>query len=224
MYPLGGNILRSRLLSIRAVFFTTRTHFQMKRLLRILGVLVLGILIAGVILGLFVKEVSYTTTVNVEAPVEEAWSTFVDVDRMPEWLMSFTHVEQISGDPMSEGSRFRLHFGEGVTLDEAVTEIAPNQLYSFDMETDMFSGSATVSFAEEDGSTQIVQAVNLRGSAFHWRVMLPVVKPMMAKEAMAALDLLKALIETNPSDVQQPDSLASPLGANADSTLAARPS
>ncbi len=176
----------------------------MKRFFHISGILIGGIIIALVILGLFVDTNSYTTTLYVEAPVDESWATFTDGDRQGEWMLDLTSSELISGAEHAVGSHYRLHFGDGTTVDERITAIVPHQRYSFDMETSLFTGSVDVTFAPQDNGTRIAQVTTVEGSAFHWRALLPVIKPIMQNEQMKVLDALGRLIENDPTLVPAP--------------------
>ncbi len=169
------------------LLYTDHHTSVMKRALRVTGALIGGAVIVLVILGLFVKRVSYTTTIDVAAPVETAWATFVDGDRLGEWMPGFTGAELLEGEEGAVGSLHRLYFETGDSLDERVTAIVPNERYSFDMETSFFNGRVDVTFAPHSDGARIVQTTVVAGSTFHWRALLPVFKPLMQKEQMKGL-------------------------------------
>ena len=173
----------------------------MKKILRILGILLGGGIVALLLLGLLVRQVSYTTTVDVKAPVAASWATFADGDRLGEWMKGLSEVELLEGPQDSVGSRYRLHFDTGETLDEHVTAMVSNELYAFDLETSIFTGSVRVTFVEHNNGTRITQTTTVRGAAFHWRALLPVIKPLMQNSQMQVLDALAAVIEKAPSAV-----------------------
>ena len=95
----------------------------MKRVLRLTGILITGAITALVILGLVSDQITYTSTVDVAAPVEEVWATFMDGPRMEEWLPGFTALEVVEGDAGTVGSLHRLYFDNGSVLDLSLIHI-----------------------------------------------------------------------------------------------------
>lgn len=175
----------------------------MKQLLRTVFVLLSAALLALVIMGLFVKEVRYTATARVKAPVAESWVTFVDTDRKNLWHRNLENVEALHGQPMSLGASFRLEFANGSTRLETVTSVTPLQEYHADIETSTYSGYRSVTFETLGEGSRIQQTIVMRGSSFISRALLPVIRPLMQRDEMAALDNLADLIEASPSiDIQ----------------------
>ncbi len=178
----------------------------MKRILYTLSVLVAGGLAALILLGLFIDEVSYTATARVNAPIEAAWQTFMDGERMREWMPGFERIEHLSGEPMTAGATYRLYFENGDLLTETITEIVPHQEYSFDMETNLFTGQTSVTFEDMGRFIRMQQTSSFRGSTFVWRALLPVLKPLIQRQQMAAMDRLADLIEQSPTHPDAADS------------------
>ncbi len=176
----------------------------MKRVLHILGIILGGIIVALVILGATVPQVTCTTTHVVQAPVDETWATFIDGDRVSEWMPEFSHFEHLSGELFEAGSRHRLHFVDGRTIEETVTEVVPEKRYAFEMDMPNFTASGVVTFTEEGDRTRFVQAVTLQASAFHWRAILPVIKPVFQSQQMNTLEALADLVERNPTSAATP--------------------
>lgn len=175
----------------------------MKQLLRTVFVLLSAALLALVIMGLFVKEVRYTATARVKAPVAESWVTFIDIDRKNLWHRNLENVEALHGQPMSLGASFRLEFANGSTRLETVTSVTPLQEYNADIETSTYSGYRSVTFETLGEGSRIQQTIVMRGSSFISRALLPVIRPLMQRDEMAALDNLADLIEASPSiDIQ----------------------
>ena len=171
----------------------------MKQLLRTASVLLSAALLALVIMGLFVKEVSYTATARVKSPVAESWVTFFDIDRQNLWQRSLENVEAVHGQPMSLGASFRLEFTDGSTRLETVTSVIPLKEYHADIETSTYSGYRSVTFETLGEGSRIQQTIVMRGSSFINRALLPVIRPLMQRDEMAALDNLADLIEASPS-------------------------
>ncbi len=168
-------------------------------MLQILLILLAGGILAFAVLGLFVREVTISSTVVISAPVEDAWSTFVDVDRLDEWVPGYDRLTVLSGDAGQTGSQCRLYFDGGRAVDIAVSEAVPHSAYSFEFESAAYSGRVSAAFEEGESATVLTQTVYARGHSFLHRARLPVVKPAWSLRHMAALDNLEAAVERRPS-------------------------
>ena len=100
---------------------------------------------------------------------------------------------------MTPGATYRLYFENGDHLTEIITAIVPYHEYSFDMETDLFTGRTSVTFEDLGSAVRMQQSSTYRGSTFVWRALLPVFKPLIQREQMAAMDRLADLIEQAPT-------------------------
>lgn len=176
----------------------------MKRVLQILLILLAGGLLAFAFLGLFVREVSISSTVVISAPVEDAWSTFLDMDRLDEWVPGYDRLTVLSGDAGQAGSQCRLYFDGGRAVDISVSEAVPHSEYSFDFESASYSGRVSAAFEESESATVLTHTVYARGHSFLNRARLPVVKPAWSLRHMAALDNLEAVVERRPSSSGAP--------------------
>ena len=177
----------------------------MKRFLHIVGILVVGVVIALIVLGLFVRNIMYVTTLYVEAPIEQSWATFMDDDRRGEWVSGLTGSELVSGEENAVGSHYRLVFSEADTFNVWISAIVPRKQIVYRVEDLRGTGSVDVTFAQQNNGTRIVQETTFEGSAFHWRALLPVFKPVMQNIQMRNLDMLGSLIENNPSIADVPE-------------------
>ena len=173
----------------------------MKRFLHVLGILIGGILIALVILGLVVDRVEITSSLFVAAPVDETWTTFMDDERMAEWLPNFQSAELVSGTPNTVGSQYEISSTDGETWTETITAITFEEQFAFDMVAGPLTGSVTVDFEPREAGTFLTQTTILEGSSFVWRALLPVFKPFAQNEQAHALDMLGDLVESDPSPV-----------------------
>ena len=98
----------------------------------LLGLGVLGIILIGVIS----PEVTYTNSVTVEKPAAHAWAIFSDAEKLDRWLVGLESIETLEGEPMTEGSRYRLTFnveGEEFIVTELVTDVQPVERFAFEL-------------------------------------------------------------------------------------------
>ncbi len=78
------------------------------------------------------------------------------------------------------------------------------QEYHANIETSTYLGYRSVTFQELDERSRIQQTMVIRGSSFISRSLLPVIRPLIQRDQMAALDRLADPIESSPS-IAPPD-------------------
>lgn len=171
----------------------------MKKILYAASVLLATLLLTLLVLSLFMKEVRYTATARVKAPVVNSWITFLDPDRQKLWQRNLEHIEALHGRPMTAGSSFRMEFSSGDSRLETVISIIPMQEYRAEIETMHYEGYRFVTFQKLNEGSRVQQTVVMRGTSLVSRGVLPVVRPLLQRDQMAALDNLADLIETSPS-------------------------
>jgi len=174
----------------------------LKVTLLIAGV-VLGLGVLGFILiGIFNPEVTYTNSVTVEKPAEHAWAVFSDAEKMDQWLVGMESIETLEGDPMTEGSRYRMTFnveGEEIIVTETVTDVQPVELFAFDLESDALTSYNEIRFIPVDSTTTRIEARSTaQGNGIFWKSLLALSGSVMQQESQKSYDKLKRLIETTP--------------------------
>ena len=177
----------------------------MKQFLYTISVLLTSALLAIVIMGLFIKEVQYSTTVRVKAPIADSWITFIDLDRQSLWQQNLNHIEIIRGESMSIGTSFLMEFSDGTSRVETVTSIIPAKEYNANIETERYSGFRSVTFQALSDGSRIQQTIVMQGSSFISRAMLTILRPWMQHNQTDAFDHLTNLIEKSPSIEPQID-------------------
>jgi len=175
----------------------------MQALKIILGVLVVLIL-AFVGIGLMSSRRVLANEVELAEPIDEVWNAFTDESRMGEWMEGLQRTENISGDPLTVGSRWKLVFVEGdkeMEVIEEVTACRPNEVYSFKVETDPFVGTTEIRFTPSENGTKLVSTSTMEGRNLIWCGLLGLMKGTIAERNQASFDNLKRMIEASP----QPD-------------------
>jgi uncharacterized protein YndB with AHSA1/START domain len=76
-------------------------------------------------------SVSFETTIEIDAPIEEVWRTLVDVGRWPEWTASITQVEQLQGDGVAPGVRVRIKQPRMPARVWEITDVEPGESFTW---------------------------------------------------------------------------------------------
>jgi len=82
----------------------------MEQILHAVSVLLASALLALVFMGLFIKEVSCTATVRIKAPIDDVWSTFMDLDQRKLWQKNLEWINVNPDQPISTGSSLHMNF------------------------------------------------------------------------------------------------------------------
>src|SRR5262245_23986051 len=55
------------------------------------------------------REYVFSTTVDINAPLDRVFAVMADVERWPEWTPSVTKIVRLDKGPLLPGSRMRIH-------------------------------------------------------------------------------------------------------------------
>lgn len=160
--------------------------------------LLLFVLFLGV--GLLSSSFEYENRITIERTPEQVWTVFTDQERMGDWLDGFVRIENLSGNPMEVGSRWKLVFdmdGEVVELIEEMTVIEPNRRFAFNLETDPFSGTTDVRLTPSGEHTELVATSTVIGRNIFMRAFMRIMKGYFEKQAQKSYDKLKVLAEAS---------------------------
>ena len=176
----------------------------MKRFFLIAGSLIFVVIAILVTLGYTKKEVTFSNTLFVTAPVEDSWATFMDVDRWADWMPGIERVEILND------KHFRLYSSDGTVFEDKVTAIDEHVRYTADVQSwrqdnpPMASGSINVTFEVLEDGTRIVQTTTLTAHDFVMRCIFPLISPFMQNNQMHTMDALGYVIENDPSEASPP--------------------
>jgi len=169
----------------------------MKIFIRIVQIITALILIFFSI-GMFIEEVRYDTEVSVKADKDEAFVIFANPKLTSEWLEGFIKFEPVKGEPMTEGSQWKLfiaHNGQVYEMLETVNTIIPGEQFSFTIENDMATTEVDI-FFQQQGEETIIQSKNItKGNGLFWRSLMPLFKGSMQEESMKSYEKLVKVIE-----------------------------
>ncbi len=72
-----------------------------------------------------------STSIDVDAPVEQVWEVLLDVERWPEWATTVTSVRRLDDGPLAVGSRARIEQPKIPPTEYVVTELEPNRSFTW---------------------------------------------------------------------------------------------
>jgi uncharacterized membrane protein len=146
-----------------------------KAIILVIAALVLSLGSAAAVffgLGYLNPVLKYQNRVTVNKPRAEVWKTFNDESRMKDWLEGFESIELVSGEKGQPGSKYKLVIageGQNVEIYETMREVKPEELYSFTLDAEPLTNEVSVTFADKDGGTEIIQKEAVAGKSIVWR-------------------------------------------------------
>jgi len=173
------------------------------KIVKLIVSLAAGLFLAFALIGFFVPEVEFNSTIDIAAPVDEVYAIYTDEALMGQWIQGFVSIENISGVPLEVGSRWRLVFdderGGLVEMIEEITIVEPMQRFAFVSESDdVFVEADTRFFSDGAGGTRIEGTNILRGRSWFMRSLLPLFKGSMQQRLDEDLGRLREVIENIP--------------------------
>jgi hypothetical protein len=149
-------------------------------------------------IGMFIEEFEYETQTLVNADPASAFTVFSNPANTGQWLPGFVRFEHVKGEPMTEGSQWKLVIaenGDEFEMLESVTLIKPGKQFSFVLENDILQTEVDI-FFEQQGDKTLIRSVNkVKGNGLFWRSLLPLMKSMMKNQAEYSYNRLATLIE-----------------------------
>jgi uncharacterized protein YndB with AHSA1/START domain len=140
----------------------------------------------------------HASVIIARAP-ETVFDFMLDVTRAHEWRYLLTRMEQVSDEPMSAGSRVRIHFQSGdrkyvqeITLAECVRPRL--QTWVNDAHDD-FRLAVTFTLAGEGGGTRVTVDADTQGKRLSTKLLVPLVGRSHRERFSNTLDRLKLAVE-----------------------------
>lgn len=170
----------------------------MKKILKIILGIVWLLLTVFLLVGLLIPKVEYQVQTTVNMPLEETFTLFNDVSKIPEWIPEvkrITPIEEVTGEI---GSRYTVVMDNGGTemkMKEKVLDYQPNQLVELEFDADMMYKTDLYTFTEKDGQTTIRQQTVTKGKGYLNRCFFVFYKKIFKKIDQGYLDNFKAMAE-----------------------------
>lgn len=105
----------------------------------------------------------YTTSVLAAAPPEVLWGLLVDVEGWPGWTQSVLTATRLDDGPFGVGSRTRVQQPRGRAQVWTVTELVPNQRFTWEVQNPGLAFVATHVLTSEETGTRVDLGFTLRG-------------------------------------------------------------
>jgi carbon monoxide dehydrogenase subunit G len=172
----------------------------LKNILAVLAVLLIGFILVGI----FKPSIDYSSEIEVNKPIKEAWAVMNDESKISQWLKGITNIEHVSGEKGAVGAVTKYTFdenGQESTILETLKTMRPNEQVAMDFTMEgVMTMDYKVDFVEKNGKTYIKSSTITKGDGIIMRSMIPFMKSTMQAQEDENLNNLKKLIEENTTD------------------------
>ena len=162
---------------------------------------VLTILIVGFfLLGVFIPKVSYSSTITVDKPANEAWSVMSDENKLSKWITGYKRSELISDKPNMIGSVSNIYIenqGTESIIKETITEFIPNKVMAMDFSMEPMDMDYRLTFEDKGSTTIIKSTTDAEGNGLIMRSMIALMKNGMQSQEDVNMAKLQNLINMN---------------------------
>jgi len=144
-------------------------------------------------------KTSVTSAIHIDRSPEEIMAVILDPEQAVHWTSDLERFEVVSGKPGEVGSTARLHYREGgraYVMQDTLLEADPLRRY-----VSLVSGEAlsarveTILARQQGGGTRVAVRWTGEGKPLFLRLLLPLMRRSIARQAQADLAKLKRLVE-----------------------------
>ncbi|MFY0603386.1 MAG: SRPBCC family protein [Flavobacteriaceae bacterium] len=170
----------------------------MKKIKIILGIIIFfSLIFFGT--GLVVKEVDYTTKVEVNMPLDKTFALFNDTEKIKNWIPELKSIEAIDEKTGKTGSRYKMVVLDGneneITMEEKVLAYVNNEKVTLYFDAQGMLKTDDYTFVAEGNKTIITNTSNCKSDSYIFGCMMPYFKGTFKEIDQGYLDNFKAFAE-----------------------------
>jgi hypothetical protein len=153
------------------------------------------------------------SSIYIARPPEEVTKVILDPAKAVLWTSDLERFEVISAAPGYVGSRARLHYRQGeksYVMEDLLLEVEPDRRYLSRVTGDAIEAEVETKLSPANGGTQMTVRWTGRGKPLVLRLLIPLLRRSIARQALADLTKLKALVESQAGVATLTDHSTSP--------------
>jgi uncharacterized membrane protein len=158
--------------------------------------IILTVLFLGT--GLIIKEISYTSKIIINEPLEKTFTTFTDFSAIPQWNPEFNEIEVVELKPGITGSIYNikvLHNNQTTIIREKVLAYVKNEKITLFIDKDGVVERDDYTFSSDGSNTVINLSSSYQAKSYLLSCVLPFFKSKFKKIDEVFLNNLKTYVE-----------------------------
>lgn len=143
-------------------------------------------------------SIHFEHAIDVACPPAKAFSVLDDVSQTPQWLARCTGIEKLTPGENRVGTKLRYSYREGGrvgVMEGETTARKHDERLTFRYDDKMMGVTVDFRVAKTAGGTRLVHAIDITPKTFMARMMSPLIRRMMPKQTITAMETLRALLE-----------------------------
>jgi hypothetical protein len=143
-------------------------------------------------------NVTVEASIRMECPVEAVTAILLDADSAPLWTTDLERMEVVRGTPGGAGSKARMHYiqqGRRYVMEDELLEVVPNRYFKSHVSGEALSAIVETSLTPIGEATQVSIRWTGTGGPLVMRLLLPLLRRSIKRQALADLRKLKDLAE-----------------------------
>lgn len=164
--------------------------------------IILGIIITFTIVflatGLIVKDLKYSTEIEINKPISEVFKLFQDDEIRKKWMPEIKNIEPINITPQKLGSTYKViidNHGEKLEMTQKIKAYVLNEKITLQFSSKEMLKTEDFNFIKQDNKTKITQHSTLQTNSYLLACTFPWFKHKFKDLAQDYLNDFKAIIE-----------------------------
>ena len=148
--------------------------------------------------GLIIKEISYTSKIIINEPLEKTFTTFTDLSVIPKWNPEYNEIEVVELKPGITGSIYNikvLHNNQTTIIREKVLAYVKNEKITLFIDKDGVVERDDYTFSSDGSHTVINLSSSYQAKSYLLSCVLPFFKSKFKKIDEVFLNNLKTYVE-----------------------------
>ena len=139
------------------------------------------------------------TSIKIDRPPEDIAAVLLDAEKAVLWTSDLEEFEVLARPPGLVGSRARLHYRQGnsrYVMEDELLHVEPNRRYLSRVTGEVIEAEVETILKPIGGSTQVHVRWTGSGKPLLLRILLPLMRKSIARQAQKDLEKLKSVVES----------------------------
>jgi len=170
----------------------------MRKIVKIVFLFIGLVLVVFFATGILFDQTTYTTSVEINKPVNEVFAKFTDVNLLTKWTPNLKTVTVLKETPNKVGTVYEKEIenkGRTLTATQEIKGYEPNKKITYFLDANITLKTDTYVFTVQNGKTTIVDNAVVESNTYLMDCIYPWMKSTFKKMDQTALDNFKAMLE-----------------------------